>query len=140
MKNSANLLTLALALGGLATVSLVATASADLSAGMKSGDAKLESIGAITFGPEGILFAADPKGASLVAISTGDVTPRSGGKAIAIADINAEVAAVLGTSADEITIEDRTGVVQLDRLDDAHAIIIADSASGGADLREVALP
>lgn len=95
-------LTLAAACG----LAFTQIASADLSAGMASGNPEMKSIGAITFGPEGILFAADPKGASVVAISTGDVTPRQGKAPIAIANINDAVAAVLGTSADAITIED----------------------------------
>tara|TARA_R110002096_G_scaffold39182_15_gene107434 strand:+ start:3725 stop:4837 length:1113 start_codon:yes stop_codon:yes gene_type:complete len=79
---------------------------ADLSAGMTTGDPGLKSVGSIAFGPEGVLFIADPKGASLVAISTGDVKPAAGGDEISISNIIGEVAAVLGTSADAVIIED----------------------------------
>lgn len=84
----------------------VPSAFADPTAGMKSGNPELKSIGPITFGPDGILFAADPKGASVVAISTDDVAPRKGDSPIAIDKIQDAAAAILGTSADQITIED----------------------------------
>tara|TARA_R110000850_G_scaffold91867_6_gene195328 strand:- start:347 stop:1459 length:1113 start_codon:yes stop_codon:yes gene_type:complete len=79
---------------------------ADLSAGMETGDPGLKSIGSIAFGPEGILFVADPKGAALVAISTNDTKPWAGSEKISISNINGEVAGVLGTSPDAIIIED----------------------------------
>ena len=95
---------LILAAAACCLVALSQSAFADLSAGMKSGNPEMKSIGAITFGPEGILFAADPRGASVVAISTGDITPRKGDAPISIDEIQDVVAAVLGTSSDNIRI------------------------------------
>lgn len=95
------LATLALA-GALAAP---AAAAADLSAGMSEGKAELKSIGPIAFGPEGILFAADSKAAAVYAIATGDtkgVQPES----LKVEKLDEKIAAVLGTSADQILLND----------------------------------
>ena len=66
----------------------------------------LASIGALTFGPAGVLFAADTQGAAIYALEIGDQS--AGGKAGA-ADVEAidqKVAAVLGTDAASISIKD----------------------------------
>ena len=65
----------------------------------------LQSPGPLAFAPGGVLVAADPKAAALVAIKTGD-TASSGGAALNVAGINAKIAALLGTSADAIRIVD----------------------------------
>ena len=43
-----------------------------LTADMKEGKPAFQSMGPLAFGPEGILFVADTKGAAIVAIATGD--------------------------------------------------------------------
>lgn len=48
--------------------------SADLVKQLTKGTVELVSAGPITFAPEGILLAADPKNATIVAIATGDVS------------------------------------------------------------------
>ncbi len=85
-------------------VSTVASA-ADLVSQMKKGTAELTSAGPIAFAPEGILLAADPKSATIVAIATGDV---SGGKAAeySIDKLDEKIAAALGTTAKEMQIVD----------------------------------
>ena len=45
--------------------------AADLTASLKKGKPALRSAGPLAFGPDGVLFVADPMGASLVAIATG---------------------------------------------------------------------
>lgn len=79
---------------------------AGITAGMKEGNPALKSISQLAFGPEGVLFIADPKAAAIVAIATGDT--KSDGKAAMIKAeaINQKVAALLGTNADQIVIED----------------------------------
>jgi len=59
----------------------------------------------LAFGPEGILFVADTKAASIVAIATGD-TASASAKSFKIDGIDKKVAALLGTSADQILIAD----------------------------------
>lgn len=73
--------------------------------GFKKGNPEIKSITQITFGPEGILFAADSKSAAVIAIETGDNKPAPAGS-IKIENINQKVAALLGTSADQIQISD----------------------------------
>jgi hypothetical protein len=67
------------------------------------GDPQLQSVEALTFGPQGLLLIGDGKGKQLVAIDTGDVkgTPWSGGE---IKNIREELAGRLGTTGDGIEI------------------------------------
>jgi hypothetical protein len=75
-------------------------------ANMAEGNPSFRSMGSLTFGPEGILFIADAKSAAIVAISTGDVTPASATKMLKVEGINQKIAALLGTTADQILIDD----------------------------------
>ncbi len=73
--------------------------------GMTNGKVELKSAGPLTFGPDGILFVADTKAAAIVAIATGDVKA-SNAQPLKVEAINQKIAALLGTSADQILIED----------------------------------
>ncbi|HTG45289.1 MAG TPA: hypothetical protein VK633_12230 [Verrucomicrobiae bacterium] len=73
--------------------------------GMSEGPLTLKSIGPIAFGPEGILFIADTKSAAIVALDTQD-NKASKAKELKVGAINQKVAALLGTSADQIQISD----------------------------------
>ena len=90
-----------LALGMVCTVS-----AANWTAGMNEGKATFKSMGPLAFGPDGILFVADTKSAAVVAIDTGDTKAASGEKALKVEGINQKVAALLGTAADQILIDD----------------------------------
>lgn len=61
------------------------------------------SLGALEFGPAGVLFAADPKGAAVYALEVGgkEVTGM-----VKIDKLDAKIAALLGTKADQISIND----------------------------------
>jgi hypothetical protein len=84
-----------------------ATAGAEgLTDSLKAGKADLKSAGAIAFGPDGVLFVGDGMATAVYAIDTGDRTPVAG--AAEVEGINAKVAALLGTSADQILINDMT--------------------------------
>jgi hypothetical protein len=74
--------------------------------GMKEGKLELKSMSQLAFGPEGILFIADTKAAAVVAVATGDTKPVSETKPMKVERINQKVAGLLGTSADEILIND----------------------------------
>ncbi len=73
---------------------------------LKSGKADLKSAGPLAFGPEGILFAGDSAGASLIALDTGDRTPAKSTGSFEIKGINRKIAALLGTAPDQILIQD----------------------------------
>jgi hypothetical protein len=65
-----------------------------------------ESLGALTFGPNGVLFAADTQAATVYALELGDQA--SGGKSGAadVAAIDQKIASVLGTAADAVSVKD----------------------------------
>jgi hypothetical protein len=80
--------------------------AANWTADMKEGKPAFKSMGPLTFGPEGILFIADTKSAAVFAVATGDTTPASGIKALKVEGINQKIAGLLGTSADQLLIDD----------------------------------
>ena len=91
----------------LLALGLFYTASAaNWTEGMKEGKAEFKSMGPLTFGPDGILFVADTKAASIVAIDTADAKAASGEKALKVEGINQKIAALLGTAADQVLIDD----------------------------------
>jgi hypothetical protein len=105
MKRVSHPMVLALLVLGLLARGLLA-ANAKWTADMKEGKAAFQSIGPLAFGPDGILFVADAKAAAIVAIATGDSTPASSAKLVKVEAINQKIAGLLGTSADQILIDD----------------------------------
>lgn len=90
----------------LCALGLVAAASAaNWTEGMKAGKPEIKSVSQLAFGPEGILFVADSKSAAVFALDTGDTKAGSAG-ALKVEGINQKIAALLGTSADQIAITD----------------------------------
>ena len=75
-------------------------------AGLTSGKVQLQSAGPLAFGPDGILFVGDSVGASIVAIDTNDKTPASSSPKFDVKGVNGKIASLLGTSADQIIIND----------------------------------
>lgn len=75
-------------------------------AGMQEGNPGLKSMSQLAFGPDGILFIADTKGAAVVAIATGDITPATAIKPLKVEGINQKIAGLLGASADQVLIND----------------------------------
>lgn len=69
------------------------------------GKAALKSAGSLAFGPDGVLFVGDTAGASIFALDTADKTPKNSG-AVDIGNINQKIAALLGTTPDQIQIND----------------------------------
>src|SRR5687768_7092900 len=78
---------------------------ASLTDSLKAGKVDLKSAGALAFGPEAILFIGDSASGAIVAIDTGDRTASRAG-AVDIKGINEKAAAMLGTAADQIMIND----------------------------------
>ncbi|HYE75935.1 MAG TPA: hypothetical protein VEF04_21500, partial [Blastocatellia bacterium] len=86
---------------------LAATAIAGRwTANMTEGKLELKSAGPLTFGPEGILFIGDTKAAAVLAVATGDTKAATDSAIIKVEGINQKIAALLGTTADQILIED----------------------------------
>ena len=79
---------------------------AEPTASLKKGTPDLKSAGALAFGPEGILFVGDTKGAALFAIDTGDRTAAAEKHAVEVKDLAGKVAAMLGTDPKQIAIND----------------------------------
>lgn len=67
--------------------------------------AGVQSISALAFGPEGILFIGDSKSAAVFAVNTKD-TRKAGTASFDIKNIDQKIAAALGTEATNITITD----------------------------------
>src|SRR5687767_14442367 len=84
-----------------------ASQAAAAATGMKEGAVTLKSAGPIAFGPDGILLVADTKSAAIVAIDTGEKqTGASSAQPLKVEGINTKIAALLGTSADQVIIND----------------------------------
>ena len=82
--------------------------AASATSGMKEGAVTLKSAGPIAFAPDGVLLVADTKAAAIVAIDTGDTKSDKSAKPLKVEGINTKIAALLGTSADQIIINDVT--------------------------------
>ena len=125
---------------------LFCAAALTFAAGMQAGKVDIKSAGALAIGPDGILFVGDTLGAKIVAL---DVDDRSASKSAAnleIKGVNEKIAAMLGTAADQILIQDVVVnpvsknvyiAVQRGRGADAVAVILRADASG--KLSEVSL-
>jgi len=80
--------------------------AADQTAGLKTGSPDLKSAGPLAFGPLGILFVGDTKGAAIFAIDTGDRTPESSAGPLNVRAIDEKIAAMLGTDPKQVLIND----------------------------------
>ena len=82
-----------------------AGSAGDVQKGMTKGNVKLESATQLAFGPAGVLFIGDSRAAAIVALATGDTKP---GKAreVKVEGIDQKLAALLGTSVDQVLIQD----------------------------------
>ncbi len=72
--------------------------------GLKEGSPELKSAGQLAFGPEGVLFIGDAKGAQIVAIDTGDAKGEAAKAKYDIANLNEALSAAAGGS--KVTIND----------------------------------
>ena len=125
-------------------IGLVSTpVSASLTAGMKEGKPDLKAMNQLAFGPEGVLFIADTKSAAIVAIATGDTKSASASGTIKAEGINHKIAALVGTSAEQIIIEDLAVnplsrqaylAVSRGRGPDAAALLVRIKADGQPEL------
>lgn len=65
-----------------------------------------KSIGPLTFGPDGLLFAGDTQSASIFALELGALAQGGAPGAKAIAGVDQQIASLLGTDVREITVTD----------------------------------
>jgi hypothetical protein len=68
-------------------------------------DVRLKSASAIAFAPSGVLLVGDGLGGSVYAFETGDAGPHTT-KSVAIEDLTGQIAAMIGTTADQVRIPD----------------------------------
>lgn len=73
--------------------------------GMHKGDLALQSASQLTFGPAGVLFIGDTRAAAIIALATGD-SSSAAPREVKVEAIDQKLAALLGTSVDQITIQD----------------------------------
>jgi hypothetical protein len=90
-----------------AVVLALAAAAQAAPAGLdQTGKPDLKSAGALAFGPKGVLFIGDPQGAQIVAIDVGAAPANPIGPNFKLEGADQKIAALLGTKADDITIND----------------------------------
>ncbi len=107
MSRIATLIGTSIAVGVAAAFGLTFAGHAPAAAGSRSGQGAIaRSAGALAFGPEGILFVGDSKGAQIVAIETGDVKAPAGPVKINVQGLDAKIAGLVGVMPDQIMIND----------------------------------
>jgi hypothetical protein len=74
--------------------------------GLKRGTAPVQSISAISFGPDGILFIGDSRSAMVFAVDTKDKTAVEKAAVVEVKDIDKKIAAALGTETKNVRIQD----------------------------------
>ena len=131
-----------LALGALVTT----LCAANWTEGMKEGQPEFKSMGPLAFGPEGILLVADTKAAAVVAVATGDTMPAKSVKALKVEGINQKIAGLLGTSADQLLINDmvvnpisRNAYIAVSRGRGPDAVPVLVRVKSGGELEAVSL-
>jgi hypothetical protein len=87
----------------LALVASGARAAAPLDS-LKGDTPELKSATALAFGPDGILFVADPAAATIYALDTGDRTPAKGDERPKVANVDEKIASLLGIDAKQLGI------------------------------------
>jgi hypothetical protein len=72
----------------------------------QAGKPDLKSVGPLAFGPKGVLFVGDPQGAAVFALGVGESPKAAIGGTFKLEGVDAKVAALLGTAAADIQIND----------------------------------
>jgi len=101
-----------------------------------TGDPQVQSIEAISFGPQGLLLIGDGKGTQVVAIDTGDTTPKAWTKS-EIPQITEVLAGRIGTTAKGIEIlklavnpASTTAYIAVRKLDDKKSLVLTIDGTG----------
>jgi hypothetical protein len=93
-------------LAGLLLAAGPALETARAGSHMIEGSPGIQSMSALAFGPDGVLFVGDGKSGAVYALDLGDNTPRGKDDKVEIKNLEGKIAARLGTSASEIMIHD----------------------------------
>lgn len=80
--------------------------ASNMTANFTKGDPGIKSMSTLEFGPEGILFIGDSKSGAVFAIDTADNTMNESTEEFEIADLEGQIAALLGTTSDQVLIHD----------------------------------
>ncbi len=111
----------------------------------QTGKVGLKSIGALEFGPDGVLFVGDSQGAAVYAIDVGAPTSGSG-PLETVEDLDEKIASLLGTTVRDVAVQDMavhqpSGTVYLSimrgRGDGAAPVLVR--VSRGGEIAEVRL-
>ena len=86
-------------------VFLAAACTLSAASSLSVGKAELKSAGQLAFNPQGILFVGDAMGGAIYALDTDD-SKSSAGVAVDVKGANLKIAALLGTTPDQILIND----------------------------------
>ena len=73
---------------------------------MQTGKVTLKSAGALAIGPDGVLFVGDSVGAAIYALDVNDKAAAKSSGNLEVKGINEKIAAMLGTAADQILLQD----------------------------------
>ena len=90
----------------IAALLLVPTPSARAAELPQAGKLPVQSMSALAFGPEGVLFIGDSKAGAVWALDLDDKKPRGSDKPLRLAGFEARIAALLGTHSSGIMIHD----------------------------------
>ena len=93
-------------IAGVALVFAVASARTPVTAAVSDEGPALQSVGALTFAPDGTLFAADNKAAVIYALDLGAQAGAGKAGAADVASIDQKIAALLGSDAASIAVTD----------------------------------
>lgn len=107
MRNMRKLLLVAgVAVAALAAFAVTSMTQSNMTQDFKKGNPGITAMGTLEFGPEGILFIGDQKAAAVFAVALGDNGKSDAEKPPQVEDVEGKIAAMLGTTADEILIHD----------------------------------
>ncbi len=131
------------ALAGVVVGAMLVTAASAASQKSEKGKVELRSAGPLAFGPRGVLFIGDPKGAAIFAVETSDTGTAGGAKqSVNVDGLNEKIASLLGSKAEQVRIQDvavnpASGKVYVSvsrgRGPDAQAVLVRVDASGKVD-------
>ncbi len=74
--------------------------------GMSKGSPDIQHAGPLAFGPDGVLFVGDTRGAAIFAIDTGDSGQAASKSPVNVAGVNGKIAAMVGSTPQETLIND----------------------------------
>ncbi|HWF12036.1 MAG TPA: hypothetical protein VG297_26390 [Bryobacteraceae bacterium] len=130
----------------LCTLFLCATLAFTATAGPKTGRLDLKSVGAMAFGPDGILLIGDSLAGAIFAVDTRDTIPAAKAPAIEFKAIDRRIAGMLGVTPADLRIDDvkvnpisKNVYISVTRGSGPNAITVLLRTSGASNLSVFAL-